>query len=85
MGNGLKLRLLAPSHGAHGDPHAALGGQGGVESHAILATRGLHLSIEFTGGTVLEVRYEQSANIDKVRHTVRVPVLLLRAPRHEAD
>jgi manganese transport protein len=23
--------------------------------------------------------------VDKVRHTVRVPVLLLRAPRHEAD
>lgn len=35
-----------------------------------LATRGLHLSIEFTGGTVIETRYEQPANIDKVRHSV---------------
>ncbi len=35
-----------------------------------LATRGLHLSIEFTGGTVLEVAYEQTADIDKVRGAV---------------
>jgi preprotein translocase subunit SecF len=35
-----------------------------------LATRGLHLSIEFTGGTVVEVSYSQAADIEKVRHTV---------------
>jgi len=35
-----------------------------------LVTRGLHLSIEFTGGTVLEVEYAQAANLEKVRHTV---------------
>jgi preprotein translocase subunit SecF len=35
-----------------------------------LATRGLHLSIEFTGGTVIEVAYAQSADIGKVRDTV---------------
>lgn len=35
-----------------------------------IATRGLHLSIEFTGGTVLEVAYEQPADIGKVRHAV---------------
>ena len=35
-----------------------------------LATRGLHLSIEFTGGTVIEVAYAQSADIGKVRATV---------------
>ena len=35
-----------------------------------LVTRGLHLSIEFTGGTVLEVAYEQPADINKVRGTV---------------
>ncbi|MBB1163104.1 protein translocase subunit SecF [Aquariibacter albus] len=35
-----------------------------------IATRGLHLSIEFTGGTVLEVAYTQSADIDKVRTAV---------------
>ena len=35
-----------------------------------LATRGLHLSIEFTGGTVLEVQYTQTADIDRTRTTV---------------
>jgi preprotein translocase subunit SecF len=35
-----------------------------------LATRGLHLSIEFTGGTVIEVAYAQTADIAKVRATV---------------
>ncbi len=35
-----------------------------------IATRGLHLSIEFTGGTVIEVAYPQSADIAKVRSTV---------------
>ena len=32
-----------------------------------LATRGLHLSIEFTGGTVMEVGYTQSADLGKTR------------------
>ena len=35
-----------------------------------LATRGLHFSIEFTGGTVIEAEYAQSADIGKVRATV---------------
>jgi preprotein translocase subunit SecF len=35
-----------------------------------IATRGLHLSIEFTGGTVIEVAYPQAADINKVRATV---------------
>jgi len=35
-----------------------------------LATRGLHLSIEFTGGTVVEVAYAQSADLGKVRSTL---------------
>ena len=35
-----------------------------------LATRGLHLSIEFTGGTVIEAAYTQPADIGKVRATV---------------
>jgi preprotein translocase subunit SecF len=35
-----------------------------------LVTRGLHLSIEFTGGTVLEVQYEQAADINRTRATV---------------
>ena len=32
-----------------------------------LATRGLHFSIEFTGGTVIEAAYAQAADIAKVR------------------
>jgi preprotein translocase subunit SecF len=35
-----------------------------------LVTRGLHLSIEFTGGTVMEVEYSQTADIAKTRATV---------------
>ena len=35
-----------------------------------LATRGLHLSIEFTGGTVIEAHYAQAADVEKVRGTV---------------
>ncbi len=35
-----------------------------------LATRGLHFSIEFTGGTVMEVAYSQAADIDKMRKTI---------------
>jgi preprotein translocase subunit SecF len=35
-----------------------------------LVTRGLHLSIEFTGGTVLEVGYAQPADINKARASV---------------
>jgi len=33
-----------------------------------LATKGLHLSIEFTGGTVVEVGYSQTADLDKIRN-----------------
>ena len=32
-----------------------------------LATKGLHFSIEFTGGTVIEIAYDHSAEIQKVR------------------
>ncbi len=35
-----------------------------------LVTRGLHLSVEFTGGTLMEVRYTQAAPIDEIRKTV---------------
>ena len=35
-----------------------------------LVTRGLHLSVEFTGGTVMEVAYSQTADIGKVRDKV---------------
>src|SRR5947207_1618085 len=32
-----------------------------------LATRGLNFSIEFTGGTVIEINYEHAADVEKVR------------------
>jgi len=32
-----------------------------------LTTKGLHLSVEFTGGTLIEVKYEQSADLEKIR------------------
>ena len=35
-----------------------------------LFTRGLHLSVEFTGGTLMEVNYSQPANLEKVRGTI---------------
>ena len=35
-----------------------------------LFSRGLHLSVEFTGGTLMEVSYSQPANLEKVRSTV---------------
>lgn len=35
-----------------------------------LVTRGLNLSVEFTGGTVVEVAYEQPADLAAVRHVV---------------
>ena len=37
---------------------------------AFLVFRGLHFSIEFTGGTVMEVAYPQAADIEKVRGAV---------------
>ena len=35
-----------------------------------LATRGLHLSIEFTGGTLMEVEYAQTADIERTRGSI---------------
>ena len=36
-----------------------------------LVTKGLHLSVEFTGGTVMEVAYSQPADLEKVRKTIQ--------------
>jgi preprotein translocase subunit SecF len=36
-----------------------------------IATRGFHFSIEFTGGTFVEVSYPQAADLAKVRNTVQ--------------
>ena len=35
-----------------------------------LFSRGLHLSVEFTGGTVMEVSYSKPAEVEKIRATV---------------
>ena len=32
-----------------------------------LFTKGLHLSVEFTGGTLIEVNYQQAADLEKIR------------------
>jgi preprotein translocase subunit SecF len=37
-----------------------------------LITRGLHLSVEFTGGTLVEVRYEQDANLETIRGALAI-------------
>jgi preprotein translocase subunit SecF len=41
-----------------------------VLSVVFLATRGLHFSIEFTGGTVLEIGYGHAAEPEKIRETL---------------
>ena len=35
-----------------------------------LFSRGLHLSVEFTGGTLIEINYAQAANLEKVRESL---------------
>ena len=35
-----------------------------------LFSRGLHLSVEFTGGTVMEVSYQQGANLEQIRGAI---------------
>ena len=35
-----------------------------------LVTRGLHLSVEFTGGTVMQVQYQQPADVERIRQSV---------------
>jgi preprotein translocase subunit SecF len=35
-----------------------------------LATKGLHFSVEFTGGTRMEVNYQQAADVERIRQTL---------------
>jgi preprotein translocase subunit SecF len=37
---------------------------------AFLVMRGLNLSVDFTGGTVMEVRYPQAANLEQIRGAI---------------
>ncbi len=37
---------------------------------AFLATKGLHLGVEFTGGTVMEINYGHAVDVDKIRETL---------------
>ncbi|MFN7094001.1 MAG: protein translocase subunit SecF, partial [Burkholderiales bacterium] len=37
-----------------------------------LASRGLNLSVEFTGGTVMEVAYSQPVDLTQIRHQLEV-------------
>ena len=37
---------------------------------ASLATKGLHLGVDFTGGTVMEVSYSQPADLNKIRDSM---------------
>jgi len=41
-----------------------------IAAIAFIAVRGLNFSIEFTGGTLLEVSYAQSANVEGIRATL---------------
>ncbi len=41
-----------------------------VVAVGFLATRGLNLSIEFTGGTVMEVSYTQAPDLEKIRASI---------------
>lgn len=34
---------------------------------AFLVTKGLHFSVEFTGGTVMEISYKDTADVDRIR------------------
>jgi len=42
-----------------------------VLSVVFLATKGLHFSIEFTGGTVMEVNYAHAAEPEKIRNALQ--------------
>jgi preprotein translocase subunit SecF len=42
-----------------------------VAAVVFIVVRGFHLSIEFTGGTVMEVHYQQTVQVDDVRSSVQ--------------
>jgi preprotein translocase subunit SecF len=42
-----------------------------LSSYALLFTKGLHFGIDFAGGTIVQVKYEDKAPISKIREIVR--------------
>ncbi|NYT80494.1 protein translocase subunit SecF [Alcaligenaceae bacterium] len=42
-----------------------------VAAVVFIVVRGFHLSIEFTGGTVMEVHYQQAVQVDDVRSSIQ--------------
>lgn len=44
-----------------------------------LASKGLHFSIEFTGGTLIEVNFKEPANVEKIRETLEKAGLKVEA------
>ena len=69
--------LQVTSRLAMGDP--------ATEIIKIAAQEGVDLIATSTHGHRFLSDLLHGTTVDKVRHTVRVPVLLLRAPRHESD
>jgi len=45
----------------------------------LLATKGLHFSIEFTGGTLIEVNFKEPADVEKIRVTLEKAGLKVEA------
>jgi len=41
-----------------------------IAAVAFIAIRGLNFSVEFTGGTLMEVSYAESANVEQIRQTL---------------
>lgn len=46
-----------------------------LSSYALLATKGLNYGIDFAGGTIVQVKYNESAPIDKMREQLKSNLL----------
>ncbi|XOT96822.1 protein translocase subunit SecF, partial [Alcaligenes pakistanensis] len=42
-----------------------------IAAVVFIILRGFHLSIEFTGGTVMEVHYQQTVQVEEVRRSIQ--------------
>lgn len=52
-------------------PFLGLSGFLVIASIFLLSTKGLNFGIDFAGGTIVQVKYEQTAPIDKIRDTLK--------------